>query len=211
LRGRPQVTGRPGESLPPIDFEKAAGKVREILKAEPTRRDVVTWILYPKVYEEFVAHQQTYSDTSGLPTPVFFYGQQPGEEISLDIEPGKRLIMKYLTVGDPHGDGKRTVFFELNGQPREVSVLDRSLEKSVVANPKSDPDNPKHIGASMPGMVVKVDVKPGDTVKKGQMLLSLEAMKMTTNVHAERDAKIGEVYVRPGMQVATGDLLVTLA
>jgi pyruvate carboxylase len=163
------------------------------------------------VYEEFVAHQQKYSDTSGLPTPVFFYGQQPGEEISIDIEPGKTLIMKFLTVGDPHPDGMRTVFFELNGQPRDVTVVDQSQERKASANIKADKDNPAHIGANMPGMVVKVEVRPGDSVAKGQMLLSLEAMKMTTNVLAERDGKIGQVLVRPGLQVAAGDLLLTYA
>jgi pyruvate carboxylase len=211
MRERPVVTGRPGESLAPTDFTAIAEKVRAIVKREPTRQDVLSWLMYPKVFEDFVAHQQKYSDTSGLPTPVFFYGQQPGEEISLDIEPGKRLIMKFLTVGDPHADGKRTVFFELNGQPRDVTVVDHSQERTSSANVKAEPDNPNHIGANMPGMVVKVEIKPGDTVTKGQMLLSLEAMKMTTNVHAERDGKIGQLLVRPGLQVAAGDLLVTYA
>lgn len=210
LRDRPAIQGRPGESLPPADFEQVTDKLRQLLKREPARRDVVTWLLYPKVFEEFVDHQQKYSDTSGLPTPVFFYGQQPGEEISVEIEPGKTLIVKFLAVGDPHPDGKRTVFFELNGQPRDVTVVDRSLERTATSNPKADLDNPKHIGASMPGMVVKVEVKPGDVVKKGQMLLSLEAMKMTTNIHAERDAQIAQVLIQPGLQVSTGDLLLTL-
>jgi pyruvate carboxylase len=210
MRDRPLMKGRPGESLPPVDFHQVADKVRAIVKREPTRREIVTWVLYPRVFEDFVVHQEKYSDTSGLPTPAFFYGQQPGEELSVEIEPGKTLIVKFLAVGDPHPDGKRTVFFELNGQPRDVTVVDHSLERTAASNPKADPDNPKHIGASMPGMVVKVEVKPGDTVQKGQMLLSLEAMKMTTNVHAERDAKIAQVYIHPGLQVSTGDLLLTL-
>ncbi len=209
MRGRPVVEGRPGESLAPMDWDAAAEKVRAILKREPTRRDVVTWVLYPKVYEEFVGHQQKYSDTSGLPTPVFFYGQQSGEEIAFDIEPGKRLIVNFLTIGDAHPDGKRTVFFELNGQPRDVTVVDKSLEPDAAASVKADTANPKHIGASMPGMVVTVAVQPGDAVTKGQKLLSLEAMKMETNVYAEADGKIAQVLVRPRVQVAAGDLLLT--
>ncbi len=209
MRGRPVVEGRPGESLAPMDWDVATEKVRAILKREPTRREVVTWVLYPKVYEEFISHQQKYSDTSGLPTPVFFYGQQSGEEIAVDIEPGKRLIVKFLTIGDAHPDGKRTVFFELNGQPRDVTVVDKSLEPDAAANVKADTANPKHIGASMPGMVVTVAVQPGDTVTKGQKLLSLEAMKMETNMYAEMDGKIAQVLVRPRVQVATGDLLLT--
>lgn len=209
MRDKPVTTTRPGAELPPADFAKAAETVRNLIKREPTSQDVVTWILYPKVFEEFTAHLLKYSDTSGLPTPVFFYGQQPGEEIAVDIEPGKRLIVKFLTVGDPHPDGKRTVFFELNGQPRDVTVVDKSLEPDRPTNAKAEPNNPDHVGASMPGMVVTVAVQPGHVVKKGQKLLSLEAMKMETNLYAERNGKIAKVLVRPGLQVSAGDLLVT--
>jgi pyruvate carboxylase len=211
MRDRPVVTGRPGESLPDADLAAVATKLKDVLKRQPTREDVVTSILYPKVFEDFQGHVRKYSDTSGLPTPVFFYGQQPGEEISVDIEPGKRLIVKFLTVGDPHPDGKRTVFFELNGQPRDVTIVDKSLEPDVPANIKADSANPQHVGASMPGMVVSVAVQPGALVAKGQKLLSLEAMKMETNLFAERDGRIGEVLVRPGLTVQTGDLLMTYA
>ncbi|MDZ4688293.1 MAG: biotin/lipoyl-containing protein, partial [Planctomycetaceae bacterium] len=165
----------------------------------------------PKVFEDFQGHLQRYSDTSGLPTPVFFSGQQPGEEISVDIEPGKRLIVKFLTVGDPHPDGKRTVFFELNGQPRDVTIVDKSLEPDAPTNRKADSANPNHIGASMPGMVVSVAVQAGAAVARGQKLLSLEAMKMETNLFAERDGRIGEVLVKPGLTVSAGDLLMTYA
>ena len=210
LRDRPLVTGRPGESLLPADFSAAAEKVRKIIKRDPSNRDVVTWLLYPKVYEEFVAHQLQNSDTSCLPTPVFFYGQAPGEEISFDIEAGKRLIVKFLSISDPHPDGKRTVFFELNGQPRDVSVLDKSLEPKGSANIKADSTNANHIGASMPGMISTIAVQAGDNVTKGQKLLSLEAMKMETNLTAERDGKIAQILVKRGTQVAAGDLLMTM-
>jgi len=209
LRDKPVVVGRPGESLLPVDFKATADKVRNVLKREPTNRDVVTWLLYPKVYEEFVAHQQLNSDTSSLPTPVFFYGQAPGEEMSFDIEPGKTLIVKFLSISDPHPDGKRTVFFELNGQPRDVTVIDKSLEPKASANIKADSSNSKHVGASMPGMISTIAVHAGDNVTKGQKLLSLEAMKMETNIAADRDGKIGQVLVKRGVQVAAGDLLLT--
>jgi pyruvate carboxylase len=210
LRGKPVVNGRPGASLPPADFKAARTKVHEILKREPKSHEVVTWLLYPKVFEELVAHFERFSDTSGLPTPVFFYGQVPGEEIAIDIEPGKRLIVRFLTIGDPHEDGQRTVFFELNGQPRDVTIVDKSLEPKSTSNIKADPSNPKHLGASMPGMVVTVAVQPGDSIKKGQKLFSLEAMKMETNLTAERDGKISQILVKRGTQVAAGDLLMTL-
>ena len=209
LRDKPVVTGRPGASLPPADFAAATETVRGILKREPTNRDVVTWLLYPKVFEEFTAHVDKYSDTSGLPTPVFFYGQAPAEEIAVDIEPGKRLIVRFLTIGDAHADGQRTVFFELNGQPRDVTVVDKSLEPEATSSIKADSTNPKHVGASMPGMVVTVAVQAGDSVKKGQKLFSLEAMKMETNLTADRNGKISQILVKRGTQVAAGDLLMT--
>lgn len=210
LRGEPGLTTRPGESLPPTDFADATAKVEALLGREPLKREVVTHLLYPKVYEDFVAHQKQYSDTSGLPTPVFFFGQEPGEEFAVDIEEGKTLIIKYLTKSGAHTDGKRTVFFELNGQPRDVSIADLSLESAVSKAVKADPANPGHVGAQMPGMVVTLGVKVGDTITKGQKLLSLEAMKMETTIYAEMAGKVSQVLVSPGSQVETGDLLVAI-
>ncbi|HTN74154.1 MAG TPA: pyruvate carboxylase [Pirellulaceae bacterium] len=207
LRGGPEFLERPGESLPPADFTAAAEKIKPLLNAEPTPRDVVTYLLYPKVYEDYLAHVKKYSDTSVLPTYTFFYGQESDEEISIDIEPGKTLILKYLTYSDPHPDGKRTVFFELNGQPRDVTVVDNALEADTQKRLKADSADPRQVGAAMPGMVVSVTVKLGDIVTKGQKVLSLEAMKMESTIYAERDGKIGEVFVKPGSQVETGDLL----
>ncbi len=142
-----------------------------------------------------------------LPTPVFFYGMEPGEEISVDIEPGKTLIIKFLTVGDPHPDGRRLVFFELNGQPREVVVLDRSLAAEVRTPPKAEPGNPNQVGAPMPGLVVQRAVAAGEQVAAGQKLFTLEAMKMETTLYAEQAGRVAEVLVRPGTQVEAGDLL----
>jgi pyruvate carboxylase len=204
------VRGRPGATLPPADFDAAAAKIEPFLGRRPTRREIVTYLLYPKVYEEFVAHDKKYSDTSDLPTPVFFTGIEPGEEIALDIEPGKTLIIKLLTTGEPHPDGNRTVFFELNGQSRDATVIDHSLEAAGVQNPQADPDDATHIGATMPGMVVNVPVRPDDKVKKGQKLLTLEAMKMETTLYAERDGRVRQVLVQPGRQVETGDLLLVV-
>jgi pyruvate carboxylase len=207
LKGRKPLRGRPGASLPPADLE-ATGKMLADKRGRPvTQRDTVTYLLYPRVVDEFLAHQGKYSDTSVLPTSVFFDGMEPAEEISVDIEEGKTLIIKFLTVGDPHLDGTRLVFFELNGQPREVLVLDRSLATQVRAHPKAESGNPQHVGAPMPGLVVQVTVAAGEQVAAGQKLFTLEAMKMETTVYAERAAKVAEVLVRPGTQVEAGDLL----
>jgi pyruvate carboxylase len=210
LRGRKPLRGRPGATLPPADFDAVRRDLEHELRRPVGEREVLSHLLYPRVSPQFAAHQQRYSDTSVLPTPVFFYGMEPGEEVSVDIERGKTLIIKFLTVGDPHEDGTRAVFFELNGQPREVLVQDRSLSADVKAHPKAEPGNPLHLGAPMPGLVVRVTVAPGEQVAAGQKLISLEAMKMETTLYAEKPARVAEVLVRPGTQVQAGDLLVRL-
>jgi pyruvate carboxylase len=210
LKDRKPLAGRPGESLPPADLAAARQKVSQRIGREATQRDMLSYLLYPKVFEEFANHQKLYSDTSMLPTPVFFYGQEVGEELNAEIEEGKMLIIKFLTISEPHADGTRTVFFELNGQPREVSVLDKSLEASVARNIQADPNNPKHIGAAMPGMVVTVGVKVGDKVKPGQKLLTLEAMKMETNVTSDVKGVVESLLVKPGSRVEAGDLLLVM-
>ena len=144
---------------------------------------------------------------ASFPTPTFFYGLEPGEETAVDIEPGKTLIIKFLTVGDPHPDGHRTVFFELNGQPREVNVIDRALEPQESARPKADPADPLQVAAPMPGLVVTVGVQPGDKVTRGQKLVTMEAMKMETTIYAEVDGRVAELLVKPGTQVETGELM----
>jgi len=210
LRGEKPLRGRPGASLSAADFEQAAATIQPLLDREPSPQQTVSYLLYPQVFEEFAAHQSQFGDTSALPTPVFLYGLEPREETAVEIERGKTLIIKFLTTGEPHTDGRRTVFFELNGQPREVSVQDRSQEPETPRHVKADPSDDHQVGASMPGMVVVLSIQAGDAVVKGQKLLMLEAMKMQTSLVAERDGRIGQVLVKPGMQVDTGDLLLTI-
>ncbi|HQU43914.1 MAG: pyruvate carboxylase, partial [Planctomycetia bacterium 21-64-5] len=207
LRGQTPVEGRPGASLPPADFAQTAAELKKRLGCGPSRRDVVSYLVYPRVVSDFIAHEENYGDTSILPTPVFFYGPQPGEEMSVEIEPGKTLITKFLTIGDAQPDGRRTVFFELNGQPRDVTVEDLTLEEAVSRRMKADASNPAQVGAPMPGMVVNVAIKVGDKVAQGQKLLTMEAMKMETTIYAERDGQVAEVLVSPGSQVDAGDLV----
>jgi pyruvate carboxylase len=208
LRGQAPVVGRPGESLKPADLEGTAAELTKKLGRAATMQDVLGYQMFPRVFNELVAHEELYGDTSTLPTPLFFYGPQTGEEMSVDIEKGKRLIIKFLNIGDAQQDGMRTVFFELNGQPREVTIRDRSLEADVDQHRKATPGNPSEVGAPMPGMVVQVAVQVGDKVAQGQKLLSLEAMKMETTLYAERDGKVAEVLVQPGSRVETGELVV---
>jgi pyruvate carboxylase len=163
------------------------------------------------VFQDFARHQATYGDVSVLPTPAFLEGLLPGEELAVEIEPGKTLVLRLLTVGEPHADGTRTVFFELNGQPRSVSITDRSLEAKVQKRPKATPGDAREVAAPMPGLIVTVAVRTGDKVKKGQKLLSLEAMKMETTLYAERDGTLAEVLVTPGTPVEAGELIARYA
>ena len=209
LRGRKPLTDRPGATLPPADLAKAKKDLEGKLRRPPTDQDVISYLLYPKVFSDFAEHQAKYSDLSVLPTPAYFFGMTKGEEVSIEIESGKTLIIKFLTIGEPQADGRRVVYFELNGQPREVLVTDKSLSGgSVKARAKAETGNAKHIAAPMPGAVVAVAVAPGDEVAAGAKLLTLEAMKMETTLYAERAGKVAEVLVRPGVQVEGGDLVI---
>ncbi|HTU18421.1 MAG TPA: biotin/lipoyl-containing protein, partial [Gemmataceae bacterium] len=207
LRGRQPLRGRPGASLPPIDFAAARNTLEQQIGRPASDRELLSYLLYPRVFPDLATHQAKYSDTSVLPTPVFLYGMEPGEEVSIDIERGKTLILKFLAVGEAHEDGSRTVFFELNGQPREVVVTDRSLVVKVAAHPKAEPGNARHVGAPMPGLVVRVMVEADDQVVAGQKLITLEAMKMETTIYAEHAGTISEVLVQSGTQIDAGDLL----
>ncbi len=207
LRGRTPLTDRPGAALPPADFDKTREALQKQLNRRVDQREVITQLLYPRVFPEFAAHEQKYSDTSVLPTPVFFYGLEPGEEINVDIEQGKTLIIRLLTIGDANPDGTRVVFFELNGTPREMVVQDRSLASKVQRRPKAEQGNPLHVAAPMPGLVASVLVSTGKEVAPGEKLFTLEAMKMETTVYAERAGTVAEVLVGPGTQVEAGDLL----
>lgn len=210
LRDRPVVVGRPGASLPPADFEATRAHLTPLLGKPATDRECVTHLLYPKVFEDFVAHWKKYGDVSILPSPYYFYGPDSTEEIAVDIEEGKRLMIRFLATGQPKPDGTRTVFFELNGQPREVEVVDDSLDQTAHQAVKADPGDPTHVAASMPGMVIGIAVKVGGVVSQGDKLLSLEAMKMETTLSAERDGTVAQVLVQSGSQVESGDLLLVI-
>ena len=204
------IIGRPGAAIPPADFAAAAHEIQTRTKHEPTEEDVLSYLLYPQVFLDFQKHASQFGDTSKIPTPHFFYGLQPGDETSIEIERGKTLFVKYLTTGEVREDGTCTVFFELNGQPRAVTVADRSVAATVKRHPKADPDNANHIASPMPGKVSAVAVRRGQMVKMGERLLSIEAMKMETAIYSPRDAQVDQIHVEPGAVVESRDLLVTL-
>ncbi len=210
LQGRKPERGRPGARLAPVDFEETARTVEKKIGRPPQHDEVLSYLMYPDVFVKFARAAQTWGDVETLPTPQFFFGMQKGEEITVDIEPGKRLVVKFLTISEPHPDGRRTVFFELNGQPREVTVRDRSLKASVAERLKADPSNPGHIGAPLPGMVTSVAVEPNQSVSKGDRVLVIEAMKMQSTVYAPVAGKILAIHAQAGQQVEAKDLLAVI-
>lgn len=210
LKDRPFSTERPGARKPPVDFEATKAHVRSYLPWEPTDEDVMSYLMYPKVHEEYIQKYIRYGDTSKFDTMTFFHGMRQGETVSVELEEGKILLIRLNQIGDADSQGRRVLYFELNGQPREIVVQDASSGKSVVLNRKAEPSNRLHIGSTMPGSIVKVAVKPGQEVDKGDVLLVTESMKMETTIQAPFDAVIHEVAVKPGDMVETHDLLIVL-
>ena len=211
LKGEQPITCRPGELLEPVDFELEREKLEEKVGHKVDDKALISYILYPHVYPEFDQHRQTYSDTSVIPTPIFFYGLEPGQETSLDIEPGKTLIIKLTAIGKVQADGTRQVYFELNGNTRSITVRDQSAITDEKEREKAEKGNARHLGAPMPGKVLKVNVKAGDAVKAGDVLMVTEAMKMETNIKAKEDGVIAEVKFKEGEKVEKEDLLIVLA
>jgi len=211
LKGVEPLTQRPGAVLPPVDLEDAREKLQATMPRTLADYEFASWLMYPKVFSEYMADRLRFGDVSALPTRTYFYGLEPGEEITVDLERGKHLIINLVAVSDAHDDGTRTVFFELNGQPRSVKVHDRGKVAKRPPRRKADPDRPGEVGAPMPGTVATINVMAGHAVARGDVLVTLEAMKMETSVRAERDGTVTEVVAKPGEQVDAKDLLLVIA
>ena len=204
------VTVRPGELAPPCDLDETKEVVAEQLGRPATNDDLYSHLMYPQVFADF---QQTLTDfdrLTVLPTPAFFYGLQIGEEVHVDIGPGKTLFVKLISIGEADSEGRRTLFYELNGMPREAVVVDKALGKAAVANIKGELGNAKHVTAPLPGMISEVAVKAGDEVEEGDKLVVIEAMKMLTTVSAPENGVVEEVLLGKGKAADTGDLLVRI-
>ncbi len=167
-------------------------------------------LMYPEVFAEFAKFSRDYSDVAVLPTPAFFYGLKPGEEISVDIEEGKTLFIKLIHLGEVDKDGRRIVTFELNGMTREVTVMDRSVQPKAKARPKADPADPLQVAAPIPGLITSLAVSVGSKVGKGDKLLTLEAMKMQSTLYASAGGMVEAIYAQVGETVESKDLLVKL-
>ncbi len=211
LKGEDPVLHRPGRDVPPVDIEEERERLSSELEGMSIDdEDLNGYLMYPKVFLDYMGRHRLYGPVRTLPTKTFFYGMQPGEEISAEIDPGKTLEIRLQAVGETTDDGEVRVFFELNGQPRVIRVPNRLVAATTAARPKADPANPDHIGAPMPGVVASVGVQAGQKVSAGDLLLTIEAMKMETGLHAERDAIVSAVHIQPGGQIDAKDLLVEL-
>ena len=204
------IEGRAGEKLPAADIDAATAAAGKLLGRKAKKSDALSYLLYPEVFAKFAETRRKFAEVGVLPTPVFFYGLDSGEECVFDIEPGKRLIVKFLTCGEPRPDGTRRVFFELNGQPREVRVRDRSLQADRPAARKAASGNPDHVGAPTPGLVTGLFVQVGDEVEANDKLLTLEAMKMQSTIYSPKAGTVEEIVVAAGSQVQSKDLLLVL-
>ncbi len=209
LKGEKPRKDRPGKHLDPVDLDAAHAELNAKWEdREIDREDLNGWLMYPKVFTDYVERHQMYGPVRSLPTRTFFYGMEPEEEITAEIDPGKTLEIRLVTVGETQDDGEVRVFFELNGQPRTIRVPDRKSGAAKGAKPKAEPGNAAHVGAPMPGVVASIAVQAGTKVKEGDLLLTIEAMKMETGMHAERDATVKAVHVQPGGQIDAKDLLI---
>src|SRR5699024_8049913 len=208
LKGEKGIDVRPGELMEDINFAEVREELFEKLGREVTSFDVTAYCLYPDVFMSYHNFTKDCADISVLDTPTYFYGMRLGEEIEVEIEQGKTLFIKLVSISEPRSDGTRVIYFELNGQSREIIVQDRSVESTVDALPKAENGNPKHIGATMPGTVIETLVKAGDKVEKGDYLLITEAMKMETTIQAPFTGVIKAVHVTDGTAIGVKDLLV---
>ena len=211
LKGEDALLHRPGRDVPPVDMEATRKQLSAELEGMAVDdEDLNGYLMYPKVFLDYMGRHRMYGPVRALPTKTFFYGMEPGEEITAEIDPGKTLEIRLQAVGETTEEGEVRVFFELNGQPRVIRVPNRMVTSAAQARPKAEAGNADHIGAPMPGVVASVAVQAGQKVNAGDLLLTIEAMKMETGLHAERDAVVKAMHVQPGGQIDAKDLLVEL-
>jgi pyruvate carboxylase len=211
LKGRRPLEGRPGADLESADFEATRAELEIKLDREPTRAECLAYLLYPKVYLDFLETRELHgTHVSVLPTTAFFHGMGLGQEIHVEIERGQGLVIRLVAIGDADAEGRRAVFFDLNGQPRRIIVDDRGLGVQIERHAKADPDDPNQIGAPLPGLIASHSHSEGDHVAAGERLTVIEAMKMESNVTAPLEGRIKTIHLGAGEHVETGDLLITL-
>jgi len=210
LKDEAPLTVRPGSVLPDADLADNRQQVEKQVEREITDEEFCSYLMYPQVYTDFAGRREEYGPVSSLPTPQFFYGMTPGTEITVTIETGKTLVIRCLAIGETDDEGNVKVFFELNGQPRTAKIVNRSAKSSATKHPKAEIGNVLHVAAPMPGVVSSMVVEVGQKVEAGDVVLTIEAMKMETAIHAEADGTVKQIVTPIGMQVDAKDLLVEL-
>ncbi|MDH3452211.1 MAG: biotin/lipoyl-binding protein, partial [Gammaproteobacteria bacterium] len=210
LKDQKALHKRPGAYMPPQDLAAARREAESAAGRELSDFELDSYLMYPKVFVDYARHYAEYGPVDVLPSKVFFYGMQPREEIAIDLEPGKTLIIRCQAIGEINEQAEVRVFFELNGQPRTAKVKHRVAAQAIEQRPKADPANPGHVMAPMPGMVSTVAVREGQSVASGDVLLTVEAMKMETSVLAEHDGVVARLYTPAGTQIDAKDLLLEL-
>ena len=210
LKGRQAITVRPGQLAPAVDFEKVRNELAEKVGFTPKDEQVLSYLMYPQVFLDYCKAYDQFGEVKLLDTPTFFYGMRLGEKINVEIEKGKVLIIRLDEIGEADEEGNRILFFNLNGQRREIVVNDKSIQSTIVHRKKAEPTDKNQYGATMSGSVLQVLVKKGDHVKKGDVLMITEAMKMETAIEARFDGVVDHLYVHPGETIQSGDLLIEL-
>lgn len=208
LKGRPAFSQRPGSLAEPVDLTKVKAELAALVGFEPKLEEVLSYLMYPQVFLDYQTSYQTFGEVTLLDTPTFFQGIRHGESVEVQIEKGKTLIIRLDEIGDPDIEGNRVLFFNLNGQRREIVIKDTSIKSAVQVKRKAEPTNKEQIGATMSGSVLQILVQKGDSVKKGDPLLVTEAMKMETTIEARFDGIIEHLYVVEGETISSGDLLI---
>ncbi|WP_281182998.1 pyruvate carboxylase [Staphylococcus schleiferi] len=210
LKGQAPLTERPGEYLEPIDFDALREELQEKQQEKVTEQDLISYALYPKVYEQYVKTYEQFGNVAILDTPTFFFGMRDNEKIEIEIDKGKILIIQLKTITNPDENGVRTVFFDMNGQARRIQVKDENIQASHLAKPKADKADPTHIGAQMPGTIIEVKVAEGEQVEAGQSLIISEAMKMETTIQAPFKGTIKKIHVSANDSIESQDLLIEI-
>lgn len=215
LKGEQPITVRPGELLPDEDFEAIKDKIKTKFKIEPTEQDIISSAIYPDVFDDYLKFKQEFGDVSRMGSDVFFHGLAEGETSEIEVGEGKTLIVRLIEIGKVDREGYRNLVFEVNGNRREIKIKDKSRRISAEADMEgltvmADPNNDLEVGAGIPGTIIKVLVNEGDTVKEGQSLAVIEAMKMETNITASAAGVVESVFVKEGQQVKSGELIIRI-
>jgi pyruvate carboxylase len=210
LRGAAPQQDLFGANMAPLDMAAARKDLEQQLDRRVRPDELLSYLLYPEVFLKFDKIRQEFADVSVLPTPVFFYGLKPDQEVTVSIEAGKTLVIRFLATGQPRPNGTRTLFFELNGQPREVNVRDHSLRVVARTHPRADPADPGQVGAPTAGMITRVSVELNQVVGRQTKLITLDAMKMQTNIYAPIAGRVSKIHVAMGDAVEAKDLLITI-